>query len=150
MRRHKRMEYEAARRDLRRWAEGASRPDWTEDEWRGLLGRAVRQAPATNVPERTAPLWRPALAAAAMLMALVGGAWYLTLGPRAAVPIVPDSRAGEMLPADPRALVAPLFAPNPLLPHPPANPPVWIMLNPGPGPTVFLFLPRPPGSQNWR
>jgi hypothetical protein len=150
MMRRGRTEYAAARRDLRHWAAGAWRPEWTEDEWRELLGRAVRQAPEPAVPERAAPLGRPVWAAAAMLAALVSGALFLSLGPRPAAPILPDNRAGEMLPADPKALVSPLFAPNPLLPQPPENPPAWIMLNPGPGPTVFLFLPRLPGPQNRR
>lgn len=143
------------RGQIRRWAEQASVPRWTEQEWRALMGRAVRQAPDAVRPRR-APLWQPALAGAAMLAALVTGAWFLSSG-GAAIPTpppigtVPDSRAGEMLPADPVRLVnpqppRPTLAPDesyPFRQHPPANPPAWLFLRPGSGPTVFQFV-RPP------
>jgi hypothetical protein len=147
-----------ARREIRRWAGQAAAPEWTEEEWRSLMRRAVCQAPEAVRPVR-APLWRPALAGAAMLAALVAGAWFLSSGragmmpPPALFGPVPDSRAGEMLSPDPARLIAPgrsalPIAPNvgnPFLWRPPDNPPAWLHLKPGSGPTVFLFV-RPPAQ----
>jgi hypothetical protein len=141
--------------EIRRWAGRAAPPDWTEEEWRSLMVRAVAQAPDAGQSRRL-PLWRPALAGAAMLAALVTGAWFLTSGQprRPSVAGItgtgPDSRAGEMLPADPAKLVAPRTmsrepsdAGNPFLSRPPALPPAWILIRPGAGSTVLLFV-RPP------
>ncbi|MDD8025539.1 MAG: hypothetical protein PHI34_03415 [Acidobacteriota bacterium] len=148
MRRRRRMEYEAALRLIRGWAADAAETGWTDEEWKDLVRRAARQAPAPPSRARM-PLWRPAIAAAAMLAALIGGAWYLAHGPAAPASFVPDSRAGEMLPADPGALVAPersafpagATTRNPLLTCPPENPPAWLYLGPGPGSTIFFFTP---------
>lgn len=145
----RRREYEEARRSLRAWARASAGPDWTEEQWRGILSRAVRQAPESRPAGRT-PLWRPALAAASMLAALAAGAWYMTVGPDSPAAPFLDSRAGEMLPADPADLVAPgrtaavteAAAENPLSPPPPENPPAW--LHPGCGPRMPLFLYLPP------
>ena len=147
-----------ALREIRRWAGQAAAPEWTEEEWRSLMARAVRQTSDTGRPQRL-PLWRPALAGAAMLAALVTGAWFLTSGRTGVTPSssfhhpAPDHRAGEMLPADPGKLIAPgrAAAPkaadvgNPFLGRPPDKPPAWLLLKPGSGPTVFLFA-RPPAQ----
>lgn len=148
MRGRRRREYEEARRSLRAWARASSGPDWTEEQWRGILSRAVRQSPEPW-PSRRAPLWRPALAAASMLAALAAGAWYVAVGPGSPAAALPDSRAGEMLPADPADLVAPgrsaapagLTSEMPLLPPPPENLPAWLHPGYGPRGPVWLYLP---------
>ncbi len=139
MRGRRRREYEEALSRMRGWAQASAGPDWTEEQWRGILRRATRQSLEPPPPRRT-PLWRPALAAVSMLAALAAGAWYMAVAPGAPAAAVPDSRAGEMLPADPGALVAP----GRVAPAPEAsvvNPPSWIYLEARPGTTVFLFLP---------
>ncbi len=148
MRGRRRREYEEALARMRGWARAAAGPDWTGDQWSEILRRAIRQSQAP-LPPRRASFWRPALAAATMLAALAAGAWYVTLGPESPAAAVPDSRAGEMLPADPADLVAPGRASatplkaeaNPLLPRPPESPSAWLYPGAGPGATLFLFLP---------
>jgi len=141
-------EYRRALDQMRDWARTAAGPDWTEEQWRGLLDRAVSQPPEPARGRRV-PLWRPVLAAASMLAALAAGSWYMALGPGSTSASRPDSRAGEMLPADPAVLVAPgrAAATEPatesprLVPRWPEIPPSWIYLGPGPGAPVFTFLP---------
>jgi hypothetical protein len=77
MNRRERAEYAKALVSLKRWAREGRGENWTDEEWRGLVGRIPSQKPAAREPARF-PLLRPLVSAAAALIVLVWAAMFLS------------------------------------------------------------------------
>jgi hypothetical protein len=123
--------------EIKLWARTDDGPGWSEPEWGELMARAVAQQPAPAEPAGR-PYLRPVFSAAVILLATLGGAFFLLRNnPPAVSP--GDYRAGEMLPADPAQLVPPTELRSLRQPVS-VDTPVFTWVSPGTGLKIIWFF----------
>lgn len=145
---HRRKKTRAVLDEIKRRARLDEEPGWSEAEWREVIARAVVQQPQPAgcwMKTETAkqPYLRPVFWAAVVLLATLGGAFFLLRQRPPAGTREGDApgshRAGEMLPADPARLVRGT-EPQSIRRPTAADGPVFTWISPGTGLKVIWFF----------